>query len=68
MPAVAQAVGYVRSNRSYEPLEGGDAAMVALRKVGEDERAWDFHRGFAPSGQAVVERARRALRRRLPRR
>jgi predicted O-methyltransferase YrrM len=64
MPAVAQAVGYVRANRAYEPLEAGDAAMVALRKVGEDERAWDFHRGFAPSARAVIERARRALRRR----
>jgi predicted O-methyltransferase YrrM len=66
MPGVAQAVGYVRANRAYEVVEAGDAAMVALRKVGEDERAWDFHRGFAPSGRAVVERAKRALKRRLP--
>jgi hypothetical protein len=58
----------VRANRAYEQIDAGDAAMVALRKVAEDDRAWDFHRGFAPSGQAVIERARRALRRRLPRR
>jgi predicted O-methyltransferase YrrM/SAM-dependent methyltransferase len=47
MPAVAQAVAFVRANRAYEPVEAGDAAMVALRKTAEDDRAWDFHRDFA---------------------
>jgi predicted O-methyltransferase YrrM len=51
MPAVAQAVSFVRANRAYAPVEAGDAAMVALRKVGEDEREWDFHRDFAPGGR-----------------
>jgi predicted O-methyltransferase YrrM len=47
MPAVAQAVAFVRRNRAYEPVEAGDSAMEALRKTGEDDRAWDFHRDFA---------------------
>jgi SAM-dependent methyltransferase/predicted O-methyltransferase YrrM len=46
MPAVAQAVAFVRANRAYEPIEAGDDSMVALRKAGEDDRAWDFHRDF----------------------
>jgi predicted O-methyltransferase YrrM len=46
MPAVAQAVAFVRANRAYEPLEAGDAAMTALRKTADDDRAWDFHRDF----------------------
>jgi predicted O-methyltransferase YrrM len=49
MPAVAQAVAFVRENRAYEPLEAGDAAMVALRKSADDDRAWDFHRDFTPA-------------------
>src|SRR3954447_337123 len=47
MPAGAQAVEYVRANRAYERLEAGDAALVALRKTADDDRAWDFHRDFA---------------------
>jgi predicted O-methyltransferase YrrM len=47
MPAVAQAVAYVEANRAYERLEAGDAAMAALRKTADDDRAWDFHRDFA---------------------
>jgi SAM-dependent methyltransferase/predicted O-methyltransferase YrrM len=55
MPAVAQAVEYVRANRAYEEIEAGDAAMVALRKTGEDDRAWDFHRDFrARTGVATI--------------
>jgi SAM-dependent methyltransferase/predicted O-methyltransferase YrrM len=50
MPAVAQAVAYVRTNRAYDPVEPGDEAMVALRKVADDARPWDFHREFAPAG------------------
>lgn len=46
MPSVAGAVEFVRTNRAYEHLKAGDAAMVALRKVAEDDRAWDFHRDF----------------------
>ena len=57
MPAVAQVVDYVRANRAYERLEAGDAAMVALRKTGEDDRSWDFHRDFK-------KRSRRWARRR----
>src|SRR3954470_11228686 len=47
MPAVAQAVAYVEANRAYERIEAGDAAMVALRKLADDDRPWDFHRDFA---------------------
>jgi predicted O-methyltransferase YrrM len=46
MPAVAQAVAFVEANRAYERMQAGDAAMVALRKVAEDERDWDFHQDF----------------------
>lgn len=52
MPAVAQAVAYVGANRAYERIEAGDSAMVALRKLADDDRAWDFHRDFA-SGTGV---------------
>jgi predicted O-methyltransferase YrrM len=48
MPAVAQAVAYVRANRAYEPVEPVERGMAALRKLGEDDRAWDFHRDFVP--------------------
>jgi predicted O-methyltransferase YrrM len=64
MPAVAQAVEFVRTNRAYEPLEAGDAAMTALRKTADDDRAWDFHREFAVSGPGLRGRARRLLPRR----
>src|SRR3954470_3984664 len=59
MPAIAQGADFGRTNRAYapvadsvetngptEPLEAGDAAMVALRKLRDDDRAWDFHRDF----------------------
>jgi len=61
MPAVQQAVAYVRANRAYEPLEAGDAAMAVLRKTADDDRAWDFHRDF-PVARPLRERARRLLR------
>jgi predicted O-methyltransferase YrrM len=50
MPAVAQAVAYVRTNRAYEQLEPGIDGMAALRKLADDDRAWDFHRDFADGG------------------
>jgi predicted O-methyltransferase YrrM len=59
MPAVAQAVAYVRANRAYEPIEAGDAGMAALRKRADDDRAWDFHRGFG----GTPSRLERLLRR-----
>src|SRR4051812_22020252 len=61
MPAVAQAVAFVETNRAYERLKAGDAAMVALRKSGDDDRAWDFHRDFS-AGDGLVGRVRRRLR------
>jgi predicted O-methyltransferase YrrM len=60
MPAVAQAVAYVEANRAYERIEAGDAAMVALRKLADDDRAWDFHRDFAAANDR--SRFRRLLR------
>jgi len=48
MPAVRQAATYVLENRAYERLAAGDDSMWALRKTGDDERAWDFHRHFLP--------------------
>jgi predicted O-methyltransferase YrrM len=48
MPAVAQAVAYVETNRAYERVQAGDAAMAVLRRTGGDARAWDFHRDFMP--------------------
>jgi predicted O-methyltransferase YrrM len=48
MPAVEQAVAYVRTNRAYEPVEPGERGMAALRKLADDDRAWDFHRDFVP--------------------
>lgn len=50
MPAVQQAVAYVRTNRAYEPVEPGAAGMAALRKQADDDRPWDFHRDFAAIG------------------
>jgi predicted O-methyltransferase YrrM len=61
MPAVAQAVAYVETNRAYERLKAGDAAMTALRKTGDDDRAWDFHEDFS-GGDGLLGRARRRLR------
>jgi predicted O-methyltransferase YrrM len=46
MPAVRQAASFVIENRDYQKLDAGDDAMWALRKTGEDDRAWDFHREF----------------------
>jgi predicted O-methyltransferase YrrM len=63
MPAVAQAVAFVEANRAYEPVEAGDAAMVALRKTAEDDRPWDFHRDFAPGGVRAARGGRLAARR-----
>jgi SAM-dependent methyltransferase/predicted O-methyltransferase YrrM len=51
MPAVAQAAAFVRANRAYEPVEAGDASMVALRKLADDDRTWDFHRDFGAAGR-----------------
>jgi predicted O-methyltransferase YrrM len=59
MPAIAQAAEFVRTNRAYEVLDAGDPAMVALRKLADDDRPWDFHRDFA-----VTRPRRRTLRRR----
>jgi predicted O-methyltransferase YrrM len=60
MPAVAQAVAFVEANRAYERLKYGDAAMAALRKLADDERAWDFHEDF--TGGGLSERLRRRRR------
>lgn len=62
MPAVAQAVEFVRTNRAYEPIEAGDAAMTALRKTADDDRDWDFHRDFAVTAPGPIRRVRRLLR------
>jgi predicted O-methyltransferase YrrM len=60
MPAVAQAVAYVLANRAYEPIEAGDAAMSALRKQADDDRAWDFHRDFT-TRRSLADRLRGRL-------
>jgi predicted O-methyltransferase YrrM len=62
MPAVARAVEFVVKNRAYERLAAGDAAMAALRKAGEDDRAWDFHADFE-SPPSALARATAAARR-----
>ena len=64
MPAVAQAVAFVAANRAYERLEAGDAAMTALRKQADDDRAWDFHRDFPVTPPGLRGLARRVLPRR----
>jgi predicted O-methyltransferase YrrM len=46
MPAVAQVVDYVLANRAYERVRAGDAAMAVLRRTGDDDRRFDFHRDF----------------------
>jgi predicted O-methyltransferase YrrM len=59
MPAVAQAVAFVEHNRAYERIKYGDAAMTALRKLADDERAWDFHcdfRGGPSVGRSLLRR------------
>jgi predicted O-methyltransferase YrrM len=50
MPAIAEAVAYVVANRAYEELEAVDHGLAVLRKRGEDDRSWDFHRDF-PRGR-----------------
>jgi predicted O-methyltransferase YrrM len=59
MPAIGQAVDFVRANRAYERLDTGDAAMVALRKRADDDRAWDFHRDFTGRKHRGLPRRRR---------
>jgi predicted O-methyltransferase YrrM len=59
MPAVAQATEFVRTNRAYEILEVADPAMVALRKLRDDDRAWDFHRDFTGARRRAWTRRRR---------
>jgi predicted O-methyltransferase YrrM len=60
MPAVAQAVAYVRANRAYEAIEPAESGMTALRKLSDDDRAWDFHRDFVgtPSPGGRLRRRR----------
>jgi predicted O-methyltransferase YrrM len=60
MPAIAQVADFVRTNRAYEPLEAGDDAMVALRKLRHDDRAWDFHRDFNGRSRSARLTRRRA--------
>ena len=63
MPAVAQALAFVRANRAYSPVEAGDAAMMAVRKTADDDRAWDFHRDFLATGAgSPLARVARRLR------
>lgn len=65
MPAIAQAAGFVRRNRAYEPVRSRAPAIAALRKTGEDARKWDSHRGFAADSlvvrAALMRVAKRAL-------
>lgn len=60
MPAVADAVAYVETNRAYERLKAGDHAMAALRKTAADDRAWDFHADFT-RGSGLTGKVRRRL-------
>ena len=66
MPAVRQAASFVLANRAYERLDAGDDDMWALRKTGEDDRAWDFHRDFVPQRRSAVIRFARKRARRTP--
>jgi len=50
MPAIAEAVAYVVANRAYQELDAVDHGLAVLRKLGEDDRPWDFHRDF-PRGR-----------------
>ena len=65
MPAIAEAVAYVRRNREYEPVRSRAPVIAALRKVGGDERPWGHHRGFAAhplvARAALMRVAKRAL-------
>jgi predicted O-methyltransferase YrrM len=45
MRASSQVEAYVRRNRAYE-LIAAPLGMAVLRKVGDDHRAWDYHRDF----------------------
>jgi predicted O-methyltransferase YrrM len=69
MPAIADVIAFVRRNRHYERMRGAGRGMALLRKLGDDDRAWDFHRGFGLGPRArfsvVATRAARGLRRRL---
>jgi predicted O-methyltransferase YrrM len=57
MPAVRQAADYVLANRAYERVAGaGDDDLWVLRKAGEDDRAWDFHRDFSTRGGLLRRR------------
>ena len=58
MPAIALAAEFVRTNRAYEPLEAADPAMIALRKLADDDRPWDYHRDFAGRGRRRTLRGR----------
>ena len=60
LPAISQVVAYVRRNRAYAPVRLRSPGMAALRKTGDDDRRWTFHRGFAfdPRGRATVLLAR----------
>jgi predicted O-methyltransferase YrrM len=60
MPAIAQAAEFVRTNRAYESLDIGDPALVALRKLADDDRPWDFHRDFTVTRRRAWARRRRA--------
>ena len=59
MPAVGQAAEFVRTNRAYELVDMGDPAMVALRKLRDDDRPWDFHRDFTAARRRAWPRRRR---------
>ena len=50
MPAIGEAVAYVVANRAYEELDAVDHGLAVLRKLGEDDRPWDYHRDF-PRGR-----------------
>jgi predicted O-methyltransferase YrrM len=63
IPGVRQAAEYVLANRAYERTRAGDDDMWVLRKAGEDDRAWDFHRDFVPQRRSAMTRPRRSMRR-----
>jgi hypothetical protein len=70
MSAIAHAAAFVQRNRDYEPVRTRAPAIAALRKVREDERSWDHHRGFAThplvARSALMRAAKRALARGRP--
>jgi len=65
MGAIASAAAFVQRNRDYEPVRTRAPAIAALRKIREDERSWDHHRGFAThpliARSALMRMAKRAL-------